>query len=182
MNKQKQSKFNSLMSKTPTDIKKFVDLSFDIVDEVDAELTRTGKTRSDLADLLNKNESEISKVLSGLHNLTIKSICKISGVLGIDIITTPSKEAAKHLDRISILEKQIKELNNNLEKKIEFQETIFLQVTYPTLINLSDEFTSINAVDLDSGSWNIQKNDDLHQGFSLFPLEKKYKNRELTLG
>jgi len=38
---------------------------------------------------LNKSNAEISKWLSGQHNLTVKSIAKIEEALGEEIITTP---------------------------------------------------------------------------------------------
>ena len=71
------------------EIRRFVDNSFEVVDQIHAILERQGKNQRDLAQLLGKNESEVSKWLTGTHNFTLKSISKIEVVLGEKIITTP---------------------------------------------------------------------------------------------
>jgi hypothetical protein len=45
--------------------------------------------RKKATNLLNKNESEVSKWLTGTHNFTLRSISKIESALGEKIITTP---------------------------------------------------------------------------------------------
>lgn len=42
--------------------------------------------QKDLARLMRKNESEISKWLSGTHNFTLRTIASISEALGEDIL------------------------------------------------------------------------------------------------
>lgn len=73
------------------DIKRYVEHSFDIVDQIQVILDRQGKTQRDLANLLGKKESEISKWMRGTHNFTLKSIAKIETVLAETIVLTPSK-------------------------------------------------------------------------------------------
>lgn len=70
--------------------KKFIEKNFDIVEEIYALLESNGMSQKDLADKLGKRESEISKWLSGSHNLTLKSIAKIESVFGQDIIYSAS--------------------------------------------------------------------------------------------
>ena len=41
------------------------------------------------AQRLGKTETEVSRWLSGTHNLTLSTICKISAALGEDIVTVP---------------------------------------------------------------------------------------------
>ena len=44
-----------------------------------------------LAQRLGKTETEVSRWLSGTHNLTLSTICKISTALGEDIVTVPKR-------------------------------------------------------------------------------------------
>jgi len=46
------------------------------------------KTRKEFADLIGKQESEISKLLSGTHNFTLKSLAKIEDKLGEQFLFT----------------------------------------------------------------------------------------------
>lgn len=63
------------------EIRKNVDLSFQIVDRIHFILVKKGLRQKDLAFLLNKKESEISKWMSGTHNFTIDTLCSIQSVL-----------------------------------------------------------------------------------------------------
>ena len=65
---------------------KFVDRSMEIIDRIHQILEVTGQTQKDLANKLNKSESEISKWLNGVHNLTLKTISKLEVALGESII------------------------------------------------------------------------------------------------
>lgn len=69
-------------------IEKFVDKNLDIAVQTSDYLTELGWTQKDFAKKLGKSEAEISKWLSGTHNLTLKSITKMEAVLGKDIIIT----------------------------------------------------------------------------------------------
>ena len=74
------------------DVKRFVDHSFDIVNKIYEILEKQGKTQRDLASLMNKNESEVSKWMQGTHNFTLKSIAKIESVLGEKLIVAPKQD------------------------------------------------------------------------------------------
>ena len=45
-----------------------------------------GMSQKDFAQLMRKTETEVSRWLSGTHNLTMATICRISAALGEDII------------------------------------------------------------------------------------------------
>ncbi|MEI7830721.1 MAG: helix-turn-helix transcriptional regulator [Prolixibacteraceae bacterium] len=60
--------------------------SFDIVDRIHEILLKQGKEQKDLALLLGKSESEISKWMTGTHNFTINTLAKIEVALGESII------------------------------------------------------------------------------------------------
>ena len=91
---------NKRLEERRKSISKDVDISvrqsFDIVDRIHEILAKQGKEQKDLARLLGKKESEISKWMSGTHNFTINTLAKIQAVLGESIIHV-SKET--HLDK-----------------------------------------------------------------------------------
>lgn len=68
------------------EIKREVNLSFEIVDRIHYILTSRGLRQKDLAIMLNKKESEISKWMQGTHNFTLDTISAIENVLGIEIL------------------------------------------------------------------------------------------------
>lgn len=96
--------FDKIDSSLPSYLEVFAGKSLDIIDQVNAILNRQGLTQKDLAAKLGKSESEISKWLSGGHNLTLKTISKIEDALGADVIVTPSKVNADLFDYFHLLE------------------------------------------------------------------------------
>ena len=72
--------------KVSPDARRCVDLSFKIVDRIHSILEEKGLKQKDLANLLGKNESEISKWMRGTHNFTIETISSIESVLGVPIL------------------------------------------------------------------------------------------------
>ncbi len=73
-------------AKVSSDVKRRVDISFLIVDRIHAVLEERGLRQKDLASMLNKKESEISKWMRGTHNFTIETIAQIEKVLGEPIL------------------------------------------------------------------------------------------------
>ena len=71
--------------------KRSVRHAFDIADRIHALLQEQGKSQKDLAKLLGKRESEISKWLTGQHNFTIKTIATIEAALGEDLLIITSE-------------------------------------------------------------------------------------------
>lgn len=82
----KNKRLQERRSKISKDIDIFVKQSFDIVDRIHEILVAQGKEQKDLATLLGKSESEISKWMTGTHNFTIKTLAKIEAKLGAKII------------------------------------------------------------------------------------------------
>ena len=68
------------------EMKKRMELSVSIANRIYDILERKGMSQKDLARKLGKTETEVSRWLSGMHNLTIGTIAKISIALGEDII------------------------------------------------------------------------------------------------
>jgi transcriptional regulator with XRE-family HTH domain len=71
------------------EIERFVEKNLLITQQIFQYLRDRGWSQKDLAQALGKSEAEISKWLSGTHNLTLKSLTKLEVVLQEDIITTP---------------------------------------------------------------------------------------------
>ena len=78
--------FQSCLSEVTEDVKAEIDLSFAIVDRIDALLREKGMTQRELAEALGKNEAEISRWMRGTHNFTIRTLARISNVLGTPIV------------------------------------------------------------------------------------------------
>ena len=78
---------NQLAEELPESSKRFVDKSFAISRRILHLLDQAGISQRDLADRLGKAESEISKWLSGQHNLTLRTLTLVEAALGEEIIT-----------------------------------------------------------------------------------------------
>ena len=83
-------------SKIKPENRKYISKNLEISQQVSAYLDLKGWTQKDFARKLGKSEPEVSKLLSGLHNLTLKSITNMEFVLGDDIIVTPMKAREKY--------------------------------------------------------------------------------------
>ena len=68
------------------DVKKQLEISVSLANRIYDILEAKGMSQKDLAKLLGKTETEVSRWLSGTHNLTIATIAKISVALREDII------------------------------------------------------------------------------------------------
>lgn len=75
---------------TPPEVKRQVDLSFQISNRVYELLEQKNMSQKDLAKRLGKTETEVSRWLGGTHNLTLATIAKLSVALDDDIIQTTS--------------------------------------------------------------------------------------------
>lgn len=91
----KNPRFEEIRRSTPREINIFVDRSFDIVDRIHEILKLKNLSQKDLADLLNKKESEVSKWMTGSHNFTLKTIVKIEDILGYPILKVIRNEFVK---------------------------------------------------------------------------------------
>ena len=74
------------------EIKREIDLSFEIADIIYTILQQKGITQREFAKSLNKKESEISKWLTGAHNFTTQTIARIEIALGESILEVTGKQ------------------------------------------------------------------------------------------
>jgi len=79
--------FQASIDQMQSEDKLFIDLTLGISDVIRQRMNQRRITQKALSDLLGKAEPEISKWLSGMHNFTLRTICKLESVLG-SIITT----------------------------------------------------------------------------------------------
>ncbi len=85
--------YDRIRARIKPETRRYVRINMAIAMRVADILQSKGWTQKDLARKMGKAESEVSKWLSGSHNLTLKSIAKMEAVLGMDVlaITQPEK-------------------------------------------------------------------------------------------
>lgn len=96
MSKDQTTVVERLRAKMQPENRIFIQKNLEISEQISTLLKTKGWSQKDLALRLGKSESEVSKLLSGLHNLTLKSIIKLEVQLGSDIITTPLVASKKY--------------------------------------------------------------------------------------
>ena len=78
--------FRQIIDETPKDLKKQLGYSDAIAIKLDGMLKQRGMSQRDLAKNTGKTEAEVSRWLGGTHNFTLRTLAKISVVLGEDVI------------------------------------------------------------------------------------------------
>ena len=79
--------FQQVLDETSPAIKKQVEWSYAIADNIDASLHRHGMTQKEFAKLVGTSEAAVSSWVGGGHNFTLSTLAKISTVLGEPIIS-----------------------------------------------------------------------------------------------
>ncbi|KAB1068271.1 helix-turn-helix transcriptional regulator [Tamlana haliotis] len=75
------------------EVARLVEKNLALTEKINSILKERGIKKGEFAKMLGKKPSEVSKWLSGAHNLTLKSINKMEFVLGVDLINIePIKE------------------------------------------------------------------------------------------
>ncbi len=93
MKKTKNSITGWLEVNSNPEINSFIDKNLAITEKVRIAMETKNWKSLDLAKAMDKSPSEVSKWLTGMHNLTLKSITKMEIALGIDLINIePVKE------------------------------------------------------------------------------------------
>lgn len=105
------------------EIEKFIEKNLAITEKVRIAMEQKGWKSQDLAKTMDKNPSEVSKWLTGMHNLTLKSIIKMEIALSIDLVhTEPIKEYEYVFLGVIESQKQLSEKAKTYEKTTEIQE------------------------------------------------------------
>ena len=76
------------------EMKKQMDLSVGIANRIYEIMEEKGMTQKELAILMGKTETEVSRWLSGTHSMTMSTLAKISVALGEDIVV-PTRPASR---------------------------------------------------------------------------------------
>jgi len=95
---------------------KYIDQNLNITQQIYALMEVKGWSQKDLAKVLKKSAAEVSKLLSGTHNFTLRSITRMEVALGADIITTPQR-AAKDYKSIEYVKLEVRAMPN---RKVSF--------------------------------------------------------------
>jgi len=91
MSKDKTKVIERIQARIKPENRQFVQKALEISYQIQYILEKKGWSQKDLAEKLEMSESEISKILSGLQDITLKTLSKIEVVLGEEIIDTPIK-------------------------------------------------------------------------------------------
>jgi len=112
------------LNEIPKSIQNDVKGSISIADEIYLTLMNKDMTPADLARLLSKSESEISKWLTGQHNFTFKTVRKIGDALETDLIVSKSSKIKFYEELLHEKEEMIKKLEEKLQELNEIKVKI----------------------------------------------------------
>ena len=88
---------DEIRSTITPEIKLQMEMSVAIANRIYDILEDRGMSQKDLAKRLGKTETEVSRWLSGTHNLTLATICKISTALEADVVKVAKRELEPEL-------------------------------------------------------------------------------------
>lgn len=71
------------------EMKMQMELSVAIANRIYELLEEKGMSQKEFARLMGKTETEVSRWLSGTHNMTLATLCKISIALGENLLEVP---------------------------------------------------------------------------------------------
>jgi len=128
----KNRRLEERRKKISKDVDLYVKHSFDIVDRIHEILEMQGKEQKDLAKMLGKSESEISKWMTGTHNFTIKTIAKMESVLGESIIQPVKRKEKSKVVILSDADFLMKMSN----------KTSYLPTSWETTLNANSQKSS----------------------------------------
>lgn len=100
------------------EIERFVDKNLAITEKVRLALEQKGWKALDLAKAMDKSPSEVSKWLTGMHNLTLKSITKMEIALGVDLINVEPVKEIQYVYLGTIKGGNLQEAINDYEETI----------------------------------------------------------------
>ena len=83
---------DEIRSSISPEMKLQMEMSVAIANRIYEILEARGMSQKDLAKKLGKTETEVSRWLSGTHNLTLATICKISAALEAEIVMVTDNE------------------------------------------------------------------------------------------
>lgn len=88
---------DEIRSTISPEMKMQMELSVAIANHIYDILAERGMSQKDFARLMGKSENEVSRWLSGTHNLTMATLCKIGAALGQPVISVPERHQAMEM-------------------------------------------------------------------------------------
>ena len=79
--------FDECLATDQNDVKMELDMSFALADKIYMILREKNISQKQLAEKMGETEAEVSRWLGGTHNFTLRTIAKISDVLGVKLLT-----------------------------------------------------------------------------------------------
>jgi transcriptional regulator with XRE-family HTH domain len=95
-----------------------------ISNKVQSILDKRGIKQKEFAQILGKKTFEVSKWLTGLHNLTLKSITKMEVALGVDLINFKPITEFKYPNLGSIKGDGLEDIINDYDENSKYQEAM----------------------------------------------------------
>ena len=83
---------DDIRSTISPEMKLQMELSVAIPNRIYDILEEKGMSQKEFARLMGKTETEVSRWLSGTHNLTMATICKISAALNADVVKVADRD------------------------------------------------------------------------------------------
>lgn len=120
INKARQERFNRVDPLVKYQMKQ----RFYLAETLDEIFKKTGKTQKEIADILGKNESEISKWLTGFHHFSEDTLSRIEFYLGVKIYRHPpehivffSPKSTPNLEtiQVKIEESDVEKFKNEMD-------------------------------------------------------------------
>lgn len=119
-----------ILAETPEETKIFVAKYADLVVLINSILREKGYTKVKLASQLGKQPSEIHKWLSGDHNFTLKSICKLEAELEESLLVVPKRPSAYKFEKMtcSVTYRAPADKQENLPKGVSYTWSLPLKM------------------------------------------------------
>lgn len=127
-----QSVVSRLRERIKPEQKLFVRKNLAISEQISSILENKGWSQKRLAAEMGKKQSEISKLLSGMHNLTLQSIANVEAVLGEEVITTPLEAQVKYKAVHFIKKSSVSSSSTSIctEERLQFLESVNNHIKY----------------------------------------------------
>ncbi len=95
----KSKKLQELANKRKPEVKRFIDLSDGVAEELEQIRERNGWSQKELAEAIGKSRSDVSVYLSGQHNFTLKSVAYLESKLGERLLYTLSDVKKREISK-----------------------------------------------------------------------------------
>lgn len=118
---------DKFLSETPKEYEYFIQHSMELSIRIIELLKKNNLTQRDLSSKLGKSESEISKWLSGNHNLTLKSIAKIEAIFCEQIIFTVDKDIERTEDQFLLNKTSFATIPNKFDFTFSSKNTVSIK-------------------------------------------------------